>query len=316
MVRHRIGVLALALTICVSTAAAASGTAERQSLRIGLMPAVNSVPLMVAAHEGFFEEEGVRVELELFRSQFYREAALQAGEIDGTISDLVNAINSWSNGGNAKVAIHTHGLFGILTSPGAAIATIDEWRQDSIENVQTGLLEDSIIFYVAERVLTANDADPGKIDIVSTLNLPSRLEMLLANQLEAAVLPEPMIRVAVAEGAHLLADTSVLPETPGVLLFSGTAREEKAEAIRAVLRAYDRAISRLQADPDAYRDVVIEMGQFPPAVRDTMVFPEYGPARRPSPEMVEDVAAWMMEKGLIAFAPAYEDIVDESLLPE
>jgi NitT/TauT family transport system substrate-binding protein len=300
-----------AVLIALSDPAHGAGAGERRSLRVGLMPAVNSIPLIVAQHEGYFEEEGVEVELELFRSQFYREAALQAGEIDGAISDLVNAINGWSNGSDTKVAIHTHGLFGILSSPGSTVRTLADW--DGAERVQTGLLEDSIIFYVAERVLEAHGADPEKIDIISTLNLPSRLEMLVADQLEAAVLPEPMTRIAVAQGAHMLADTSVLEETPGVLLFTGPARGKKANAIRALLRAYDRAVALLAADADAYRDIVIEVGGFPPAVRDAMVFPAFEPARRPSREMVEDVAEWMMEKGLIAFAPTYDDVVDRAL---
>lgn len=307
----RVALMASAVLLALADPAYGAGAGERKNLRIGLMPAVNSIPLIVAQHEGFFEDEGVEVELELFRSQFYREAALQAGEIDGAVSDLVNAINGWSNGSDTKVAIHTHGLFGILSSPGSPVATIADW--DGEERVQTGLLEDSIIFYVAERVLEAHGADPGKIDIISTLNLPSRLEMLVADQLEAAVLPEPMTRIAIAQGAHMLADTSVLEETPGVLLFTGPARAEKSSAIRALLRAYDRAVDALAVDTDPYRDIVVEVGGFPPAVRDAMIFPDFGPARRPSREMVEDVAEWMMEKGLIAFAPTYDDIVDKSL---
>lgn len=311
MSRIRVALVATVVLLAIVDPSHAAGATERKSLRIGLMPAVNSIPLIVAEHEGFYEDEGIEVELELFRSQFYREAALQAGEIDGAISDLVNAINGWSNGSDTKVAIHTHGLFGILSAPGSPVETISDW--DDVDRVETGLLEDSIIFYVAERVLEAHGADPGKIDIISTLNLPSRLEMLVADQLEAAVLPEPMTRIAVAQGAHLLADTSVLAETPGVLLFTGSARAEKANAIRGLLRAYDRAVEVLDADADVYRDVVVEAGGFPPAVRDAMVFPAFGPARRPSREMVEDVAEWMMEKGLIAFAPTYDDIVDQSL---
>jgi NitT/TauT family transport system substrate-binding protein len=280
------------------------------------MPAVNSVPLIVAANEGFYEQEGVEVELVLFKSQFYREAALQAGEIDGTITDLVNAVTGWSNGSDAKVAIHTQGLFAILAAPQAAVRSIEDWKSEEHQKIETGLLEDSIIFYVSERILQAHNADPTKIEIISTLNMPSRLEMLLADQLEAAVLPEPMTRVAIGEGAHLIADSSVLNETPGALLFSATARTQKRESIRSLLRAYNRAVDALRRDPDRYRDAIVEAGEFPPAVRDTMVLPSYQHAAAPSREMVADVAGWMMAKGLIAFSPTYPDIVDQSLLPQ
>jgi NitT/TauT family transport system substrate-binding protein len=97
-------------------------------------------------------------------------------------------------------------------------------------------------------------------------------------------------------------------------LFTGAAVAEKRTGIRSVIRAYDRAVADLTEDPDRFRDLIVEVGGFPPTVRDTMVLPEYAPPRPPSRRMVEDVAAWMMERGLIAFAPAYEDIVDQSLL--
>ncbi|MFW5685028.1 MAG: hypothetical protein ACOC0O_00080 [Spirochaetota bacterium] len=62
-----------------------------EPLTIGLMPAVDSIPLIVADHEGYFVVEGLTVTLEVFRDQVYREAALQSNTIDGAVSDLVNA---------------------------------------------------------------------------------------------------------------------------------------------------------------------------------------------------------------------------------
>ena len=99
--------------LAATTPAAAQGA----PLRIGLMPAVNSVPLIVADHLSYFQRAGLRVELTLFQDQLTRETALQTGRIDGTISDLVNAMSARSNGLDVRVVSATDGVFALLGAP-------------------------------------------------------------------------------------------------------------------------------------------------------------------------------------------------------
>src|SRR5512138_1704864 len=87
------------------------------ALTVGLMPAENSYPLVVAQEKGFFTAEGVKVTLTLFTGQLEREAALQSGAVDGSISDLVNAIQAWANGFAERVTSASEGAFTLLSSP-------------------------------------------------------------------------------------------------------------------------------------------------------------------------------------------------------
>ena len=292
---------------CISVSAYAE-----PDLRVGMMPAVNSIPLIVAESEGFFAAEGVSVELEMFHNQLYRETALQTGRIDGSISDLINAINASIGGFAVRVTTVTDGLFALVAAPRAAVKTVNDWNASSTRSVSVGLLTDSIIFYSLERLLERLGADVGKISPVTTLQVPTRMEMVVAGRLDAAVLPEPMTRVAVSRGAHVIADTSVLTETPGVLLFTPRALAEKADAIRAFHRAYNRAVDAINADPDRYRDVIVARAEFPAIVRDAMIIPRFQRTRLPTRAEYDDVAAWMTEKGLIRQAPPYGSIVFET----
>ena len=56
----------------VVLAAAMPAVAAPRPLRVGLMPALNSAPLVVAEQADLFDREGVVVELELFSSQLNR----------------------------------------------------------------------------------------------------------------------------------------------------------------------------------------------------------------------------------------------------
>lgn len=301
------------LLLVVLRLTAAPAALQAQDLTIGLMPAVDSIPLLIAEDQGYFEEAGVSVELRMFRNQLYRESALQTNEIDGSISDLINAVYNWQAESGIRVASITDGHFALVTSPGSGIRTVRDWNRAG--EVQVGLLENSIIYYVAERMLEEIEGDADAISIVRTLQVPVRLEMVASNQIQAGLLPEPVADLAEQRGAHTLVDSSVLDQTPGVLLFTARALEEKREEIRALYRAYNRAVEAINADPDSFRPAIVRLGEFPPPVEDRMFIPRYQPARPPTPAELADVTGWMLEKGLAGEEPAYREVVAPDVVP-
>lgn len=300
-----------ALMVVPALVLVAHSPASPQSLRVGMMPAVNSIPLIVAESEGYFASEGVAVELEMFHNQLYRETALQTGRIDGSVSDLINAINAAAGGFALQVTSVSDGLFALVSAPGSRIRSLEDWKAAAPRPVQVGLLQDSIIFYSAERILQAYGVDPRTIAPISTLQVPTRMEMVVAGQIEAAMLPEPMTRVAMARGAHLIADSSVMDHTPGVLLFTPQAVSDKAEQIAAFYRAYDRAVRAINAGPDHFRRLIVDAGGFPPMVRDSMVIPRFQSARVPTEDEFEDVVEWMRQKGLLDGSVDYRSVISD-----
>ncbi len=295
--------------LACSLAALVAAASARADLAVGLMPALNSAPLVAAEERGYFEAEGVRVTLTLFQSQMYREAALQSNAIDGTVSDLINAIQGWNRSAGTMVTSASQGDFGLLAAPRSALGDLAGWKAVGTRKVPTGLLEASIVFYVTERLLQAAGADPASVQLVPIVQVPVRMEMLLAGQVEAACLPEPLSTAAVQRGARLLADSSGLDRTVGVILFTGRALAEKPAEIAAFYRAYDRAVADLHARPDAFRTPVALRCEFPASVRESLRFPRYRRAFVPTAADVADVASWMKQKGLIEKLPAWDDIV-------
>ena len=89
-------------------------------------------------------------------------------------------------------------------------------------------------------------------------------------------------------------------DRPGM---TGTALREKPAEIAALVRAYNRAVAAVNADPDRFRATVVEKAALPPPTTATMQIPEYAPAAPPTAEQVADVAAWMLEMKLITALP-------------
>ncbi len=304
----------LRLALVLAAAIALTAPAAAAPLRVGLMPAMNSAPLVVADRAGFFAREGVAVELELFTSQLNRETALQASRIDGTISDLINAIQAWARGFPVRVASASQGVFSLLASPSAGPASLAAWKAAG-RAVPTGLLENSTVYYVAERALERAGIDPGTIALVPVPQVPARLELLVAGKVEAAVLPEPLATLAERQGARRLADSEADDAASGVILFRDHVLRDRADDVRAFYRAYDRAVAEINLHPEAWRAAVIEACQFPKALETGLAFPRFLPAYLPGEADVRDVAAWMISRGLIGAAPRWSDIVAAGFTP-
>lgn len=284
------------------------------ALTVGLMPAENSYPLVVAQEKGFFTAEGVKVTLTLFTGQLEREAALQSGAVDGSVSDLVNAIQAWANGFGEKVTSASEGAFSLLASPGGKIGSLADWKAAG-RRVPTGLIENSVIFLTAERMLHGAGIDPRTMEMVPVIAVPVRMQMLLEGKVEAACLPEPMGAFAAAQGARLIGSSRGLDITPGVILFTSRAVSGKAAEIRAFYRAYDRAVRELAANGAAYRQAIVAALKLPAGLSASLEIPPFKPAFVPGPKDVEEISAWMREKGLLTGSPRPTDIVDPALLP-
>jgi len=300
--------LLLAAALALPPHAAA---AQGAPLRIGLMPAINSVPLILPDHLGYFERAGLRVELTMFQDQLDRETALKTGRIEGSISDLISAMSARASGLDVRVVSATEGVFALLGAPGGTLRSLDDWK--GRPKVRTGLAESSIVTFVAEKMLRRAGVDPARIELVTTLQVPAPLELLLSGRLETACLPEPTASVAVLRGAVRIADSSMLAATPGALLFTGRAVKERAREIRVLLEAYDLAVAELNRNGNAYRGVIVAKGGFPAEVRNTFALPRFRPSQPPTLEEVAEVETWMKAHDLLRAPVVYRDLVSPLL---
>ena len=104
---------ALLLTCCLCACAE-----KKETITIGVLPDVDSAPIIIAQHNGYFEQEGADVKIERFTSAMERDSALQAGAIDGAVSDILAAAFFENGGFNVKITSMTNGSYKLLAGPG------------------------------------------------------------------------------------------------------------------------------------------------------------------------------------------------------
>jgi NitT/TauT family transport system substrate-binding protein len=157
---------------------------------------------------------------------------------------------------------------------------------------------------------------PDQITSEEVSAIPVRFELLINGEIPAANLPDPLASGAIAAGAVPVIDDTSVPELSQSILTFGTGTlEDKPEAVRKFLRAWEMAIDELNANPDKYNALLIEVGRVPESVQGTFQMPPFPEASVPTPEQLADVVQWALDKGLVANDVPYERTVDNSYLP-
>ncbi len=281
-------------------------------IRVAILPDADSLPFMIARDEGLFHTEGIDVELVTFYNPQERDAALQAGRVDGAVSDLLAAAFFHAAGFDMKITSLTDGRYGIAASPSFAGTSLAHLR-----NKKIGLSLHTIIQYAVDALMEDSGISFTEYEAVSIPRMPVRMEMLLAGQIDAACLPEPLLTAALQRGALLLASTDSTGIDAGVFIFSKNILDNRLEDVRKFYRAYTKAAEKINADPDAYRQYLVEQAAFPAEVRDAYQFITYRKPTVPAREHIEDALSWLYERRLISVRIDAEDLIDRrALLPQ
>ncbi|MCD6289324.1 MAG: ABC transporter substrate-binding protein [Anaerolineae bacterium] len=301
-----------------SLPAAPVPSAEGTHLKMGLLPILDVIPFFVAEQEGYFEEQGIQVELVPVKSAQERDTLMQTGQIDGQLNDLISTALFNKDRPKIKVvyiarkAYPDAPQFRILAAPDA-----DLRAPADLKGVPIGVSRNTIIEYITQRLLEAEGLAPDEITFTEVTAIPVRYELLMNGQLQAATLPDPLAQGAIAGGARLIVDDSTHTELSlSVLSFSVEALTHKPNIVRKFLVAWEKAVNAINADPAAYQDLLIEKGRVPKSIQGTYTMPPFPVGQVPTEAQCADVVRWLRNKGLIERDIPYGDLVDASFLPE
>jgi len=303
------GIWIAALLLALPWILAGESQASDQ-LRLGTLPVVDTLPLLVGEAEGLFAAQGLALELVPFESALERDAALQAGQLDGYFGDLLNTILLIQAGQPLRIvttAFHTHPdyrMFGIALAPGIALKGLNE-----LAGKQVAISRATVIEYLLDRILAAHGYPAGYVEKLEIKKIPIRLQMLLVGQVDAALLPEPLLTLAESKGARVVADDRGLDTSETIIALDTARLQQDATLAARFLAAYGAAVTRINADPEAFKELLVAKTRFPLPVKGRFRVPVF-PA--PMPPAKADVAAvqdWLIQNGLIPSRLVYSAIV-------
>ncbi len=298
-------VLFLVLLLVFACILFANPNTERQRIQIGILPDVDSLPFMVADFQNLFEKQGVEVELVKFQSPVERDAAFQAGKIDGMVGDTLGALFLEQAGFDISILSTTNGRYGLAASPQGGITSLEQ-----LANKEIGVSSNTIIEYLADSLVLSSGVGEEAIKLVAVPKIPVRMELLLNGQIPAACLPEPLYSLVLSKGAKPLGDSTSLSDAPGVMIFGSAFTKKNHSDLIRVFTAYWEAGQRINANPDDYREFLVTQAGFPQPLGPIFSFVTYTKPQVPSKEQIQKVVDWMNKRKLLDSVPTYESLVE------
>lgn len=294
---------------CFALAACGKKDANRQvmQLTIATMPSIDKVPLIVGIEKGFFADHGLQLTNQNFGSPTDRDAALQAGQVDGVMSDMVAAALYLEAGMKVKMTSVVQTGFGVLASRQSGITTLADIKAANTYGISlNGLIE-----YLADRAGTAQ-----KVLLPAVSN---RVEQLLAGKIDLTVVPEPYATMAAGKGAVLIATDRDLGVKAAVMLFTDRAISEKRAAIAAFYAGYQDSLNYLKkTDSKKYVALVIEKGALPAETGAVLSKATFTGLELPGQDQYQEIIAWMKSKPEFTgkYTIPFENAVDTTFLPK
>ena len=185
----KITVFTMLTTLSLS---ACGSNPEPVTLKLALLPVLDTLSIHVAVEEGFFEEQGVGVEIIPVASAPERDQLVAAGEADGMLNEIVSTLFYNKEEiqvqivRTARAATGKAPLFRILVAQESGITDIED-----LKGVEVGISEGTVIAYLTDRLLEAEGFSADEIATIAVPKIPDRMALLDSGELQAAMLPDP-----------------------------------------------------------------------------------------------------------------------------
>lgn len=277
---------ALALAACSGSGEpdpAASGDGGLTPVTVGVIPIVDVAPIYLGVEQGFFEDEGLDVTLELAQGGAAIVPAVQSGEYQFGFSNVTSLLLASQQGLPLKVVAP-----GNLTTgePGkdfaAVVAMPDSGIEDAADlagkSVAVNTLN-NIGDTTVRKVVDDAGGDPSAVEFVE-MGFPDMPAAVESGQVDAAWILEPHLTRALQAGAEPV--TWNFAETDPDLLIAAyfTSEQQIAkdpETVDAFTTALKTSLSYAEEHPDETRAVLDSYTEIDPAVKDAMVMPRFTP---------------------------------------
>ena len=169
---------ALMLTACQGSP---SGSNDKKTYKIGVLRIDDSLPLYTAETEKLFAKHGVDVQVIEFSSAADQQKAMEAGELDGMMTDMIVTALLKKAGTDVRVvamalgAVPQEGRFLVVSSPNSSITTPQQLAGASV-----AISENTMMDYLMNQYEQELGIPAAEVHTVQMPNLPVLGSMVCA----------------------------------------------------------------------------------------------------------------------------------------
>ena len=219
----------------------AAARQDSAALKIATLPTMDCLPLFIAAEDSLFQKAGVDVRLRRFGSETDGDTLLRSKRAEGIVTDLVKAERLRRLGVKLSFVTATNASWQLISN---RIARVTELKQLSDKMV-------AIAPYSATQLLADLAIDSARpketVYRIEINDVNVRLRMILNNEIDAALLPEPQATQARLFQNPVLMDSRDKNLRMGVIAFRKKAMDDKSrkKQIDQFLQVYNNVVDSI-----------------------------------------------------------------------
>ena len=226
--------------------------AELTTVKVVSLPFISFAPIYIALEEGYFEEQGLAIEIVSFTQQQDTLPALISGEVD-VIGGLVSIayLNAMARGGDIKFVsdkgyIDPEGCsnFAVVMAKGVAEAN-DPTDPETLRGQVVNIQEATWLTYFLEKELNTIGLTLADIEQTS-IPSPGQPEAMNQGTIAATTQNEPWVTILASQGHQVILEPvqDLLPESQSaVLLYGPSLLNDNPEVGDRFMAAYLKAVA-------------------------------------------------------------------------
>lgn len=269
------------------------------------------LPLAVAEREGYFTKHGITVKIQKFLSANERDAAIQSGVVDGTVTDYTSAALVNAAGFKLKLTSKCQAPFYIVAGSDSGVNNLSELKGKKI-----AVSQNTVIDFCVDMALQSVGLNQNDVQKIEVNKIPLRLEMMRNNKIDATGLPNPFALIAKNDNCKLIASMDSLGYTVTGMAFTEKAIENKSENIKKMYAAYNDGAEYLRTHSiEDIKDILTKDLGFPQALIEQVEIPAYTEAKplTISDSDLQAVIKWLTDRKLIDNSFNINELIDSNL---
>ena len=291
-----------------SQSGAQPGAAEGP-VTVGTLATEDLLPLWVAQAEGLFDDKGLTVSIVPFQSATELISGVSSGEVNLAMTDIMVTASMFASGVDLSMqwvtlgADPSQGRFGIMAGPNSEVKSLSD-----LAGVPIGVGSNTILEYVMDKLMEAAGVLDDQVLVEEIQKLPVRYQAMASGEVAAAALPGSLLALGEANGCKLIADDTTGENlSQSVMVARNDFMASSASLVDDLKDAWDMAAELVNANPEAYRTVLVENANLPEAIAETYPVSTYPIAALPTAAMVDPVLEWMQKKGYLIKPVTYDE---------
>ncbi|MBQ8096345.1 MAG: ABC transporter substrate-binding protein [Prevotella sp.] len=256
--------------------------ADSLALKVAVTPTLDCLPLYLAEQEGWFEREGVSVQLRPYTAQMDQDTALLRQRVEGMTTDRVRLDWIREQGGRVREVATTSLKWQLLTNKTARIKLLHQ-----LDDKMVAMTRRSATDMLARRFIDSVKLLPERVFRIQVNDVSVRLSMLENGIMDAMLLPEPQATQARLQGHPALLDTDSMGLRLGVIVFTEQAMADtmRQRQVEQFLKVYQMACDTLAArGMKPYRELIAATCHVRPETADSLPAFSFRPSLSSTPQ--------------------------------